>query len=300
MNLIVYSEFGSNEKVNLIDISIQDITKTMNNIDWKLFHQVIIYRNNYNWIEVGGYLWEGKFSCIYFENNSEYIMEDPPTSSKELTGILISYFKDDGIFKIEYDFIDGTTQFRKKQRVTKINGNKLHPTKKKGTYLILGILGLIILRFAYGHYRANSLNDPYSYSVFIIILGIIGLIYIYKKNKNEKEKNELKYRKVEELKSNIDLYKPKIKTQNLPLTMKKYMSIFEKWGIKNRTLRENLYENSDYDELIELKSVEKIRNEMENFISMNDNQKTNEKVAIKLTLKAYNELGLWSWETKKN
>ena len=63
-------------------------------------------------------------------------------------------------------------------------------------------------------------------------------------------------------------------------------------------LRNELYENAKQNELIELKSVENNRDLIEKWVENNSDNNPDISKALNLTLKSYDELGLWTWETK--
>lgn len=99
MELVVISNYGSDEKIISESTSISEIKETMNRIYWNEFHQVILSIDNGNWIEVGGSLYEDGLSSAYQENGQPFIINKTPTSIDHMTEILISYFKGDGKFK---------------------------------------------------------------------------------------------------------------------------------------------------------------------------------------------------------
>jgi len=62
-------------------------------------------------------------------------------------------------------------------------------------------------------------------------------------------------------------------------------------------LRENLYDNASKKELLELKSIENKRENIEKWIEEESEKNTqNSSEAFKLALKAYDDLGLWTWK----
>ena len=104
MELMVLSNYGAEEKIISDSTTVEEIRKTMNDLNWIDFHQVVLSTNNNNWIEVGGNLNEDGLSSMYEENGKQYIISKPPSSVKHMTEILISYFNGDGKFKIENRF----------------------------------------------------------------------------------------------------------------------------------------------------------------------------------------------------
>lgn len=105
MELLVLSDFGSKENLKKENPSESDILETMNSIDWNLFHQVCLSKNDNDWIEVGGSLKEDGLSAIYEKNNEQFVIDKPPTSINELIEILLSYFNNNGKFNKKYKFI---------------------------------------------------------------------------------------------------------------------------------------------------------------------------------------------------
>lgn len=101
MELLVISNYGSDEKLISDSTNIGQIKETMNGINWNEFHQVILSINNNNWIEVGGNLSEDGLSSVFEENGKQFIINKPPSSIDHMTKILLSYFNGDGKFKLE-------------------------------------------------------------------------------------------------------------------------------------------------------------------------------------------------------
>ncbi len=104
MELMVLSNYGAEEKIISDSTTVEEIKKTMNELNWSDFHQVVLSTNNNNWIEVGGNLNEDGLSSMYEENGKQFVISEPPSSVKHMTEILISYFNGDGKFKIENRF----------------------------------------------------------------------------------------------------------------------------------------------------------------------------------------------------
>jgi hypothetical protein len=67
-----------------------------------------------------------------------------------------------------------------------------------------------------------------------------------------------------------------------------------KWGIDNNILRTDLYDHSTNSDLSELKKIESKTDIITNWIK-SDSRVGIKKRALQLTLDAYNELGLWTW-----
>ena len=101
MELMVLSNYGAEEKIISDSTSIDQIKKTMKNLNWNKFHQVVLSTDNNNWIEVGGSLNEDGLSSMYEENGNQFIINKPPSSIDHMIEILISYFNEDGKFKTE-------------------------------------------------------------------------------------------------------------------------------------------------------------------------------------------------------
>jgi hypothetical protein len=104
MNLIVLSDFGSEEELISDSVTIDQITNTMNSIDWLNFHQVIINKPNGDWIDVGGSLEEDGLSIAYQENNKEYVIVTAPTDIETLENALLSFHAGDGKFQVSHLF----------------------------------------------------------------------------------------------------------------------------------------------------------------------------------------------------
>lgn len=104
MKLTVLSNYGSKEKVISENATADQIIETMLSIDWKVFHQVILGKDNDDWLEVGGNLKSDGLSVTYEEMGQQYFIVKPPVSVDQMTKILLSYHAGDGIFKQENKF----------------------------------------------------------------------------------------------------------------------------------------------------------------------------------------------------
>ena len=71
MELLVLSDYGSEEILKKEEISESDILETMNAIDWNLFHLVGLSKNDSDWIEVGGNTGVDGLSVMYEKNNEQ-------------------------------------------------------------------------------------------------------------------------------------------------------------------------------------------------------------------------------------
>ena|SRR5690554_57584 len=139
--------------------------------------------------------------------------------------------------------------------------------------------------------RPTYSREPILYS--ILVLGIsANLIYGYYRNKKaEKHSLQIKNNEVKKLTKN---YQPIVKAENIPEELLQYIKIINLWGTNNKILREYLYEKSDKRDLIPLKKfVDNNLDLISRHIKTSENQQISK--ALKLTLTAYNELGLWTW-----
>jgi hypothetical protein len=116
IELLVLSDFGSKEEVIKTNVSLQEIQNVMDGINWEHFHQVVLSRSDYDWIEVGGNLKEDGLACIFEKDGEQFVIDEAPTSVREITEILISYFYNDGEFQRKYEFT-GETKEEKKTEV---------------------------------------------------------------------------------------------------------------------------------------------------------------------------------------
>jgi len=119
ISLLVLSDYGSVEKINLPNILENDIVTIMKDIDWRQFHQVVLSRNDNDWIEVGGNLGKDGLSCMYEENGEVFVIYFAPTSVNQLIEILISYYRNDGEFNSKYHFTGEFDQIRRKEEDAK-------------------------------------------------------------------------------------------------------------------------------------------------------------------------------------
>ncbi|MEQ9164896.1 MAG: hypothetical protein RLO12_01455 [Fulvivirga sp.] len=138
-------------------------------------------------------------------------------------------------------------------------------------------------------------KDPYIYAVLVI--SFVGyLIYenFYRLPKIEKVKETTRNNQLEQLLERKLEYEPKINPMIVPETFRDFIPLAKKWGIDNRILREHLYESANDSELLELKKIEIESKSIKQWIE--STERTSETTAFSLTLQAYSELGLWTWE----
>jgi len=139
-------------------------------------------------------------------------------------------------------------------------------------------------------------KNPYAMAVlFAFLAGHIYYENVYRKGKIDSKKSEIKSKHLGELKSNIKDYNPNIAIDKIPSELNNLIPIILKWGVNNKMLRENLYENAEKSELLELKSIESQKENLQEWIESNQDEEETIK-AINLTLKSYDDLGLWTWE----
>ena len=166
MELLVLSDYGSRENLKKKNPSESDILETMNSIDWNLFHQVCLSKNDYDWIEVGGNLKEDGLSAMYEKNNEQFVIDKAPSSINQLTEILLSYFNNDGKFNKKYKFIgennnsDSTYDSKKvynqlfeNERKASFEKNK---TEKYGLMQIIELFIFAPYYFIRGSYKFKS------------------------------------------------------------------------------------------------------------------------------------------------
>ena len=106
MKLTVIENYGSRVKEISQYATVREITDTMNSINWKDFHQVVLTNDENNWVEVGGNITDDGLSVVYAEDKVQYIIVDPPTTVERMTKILLSYFAGDGRFNPHCSFCD--------------------------------------------------------------------------------------------------------------------------------------------------------------------------------------------------
>ncbi len=171
-------------------------------------------------------------------------------------------------------------------------------SRKKQIRLFLAAIFWIAIYFIAKSQKFEMDKNPYLMGIiYAVFIGHIWYEGIYKKKKIENKKTEIKSKHISELKAQQTGFIPEINNEFLPTELVEFIPLFNKWGIDNKMLRDDLYENAKQDELIELKSIENKRGIIEKCIENNsDNQNISK--ALNLTLKSYDDLGLWTWETK--
>uniref|UniRef100_UPI00404ABB79 hypothetical protein n=1 Tax=Flavobacterium sp. TaxID=239 RepID=UPI00404ABB79 len=172
--------------------------------------------------------------------------------------------------------------------------------RKKQIRLILIAVFWIAIYFISKSQRFASDKNPY-FMVIIYSVFIGHIIYegIYEKKKIEDKKSEIKNKHLAELKNKQSDLTPKINSEDLPSELVEFIPVFKKWGFDNKILKNDLYESAKQHELFELKSIENKRDIIEKWIENNSDDKPDISKAMNLTLESYDELGLWTWETKK-
>jgi|GEM_PF-1196593 hypothetical protein len=100
MKLILLSDYGSSEKIISNESTEKMIIELIDSLDWNNFYQVIIEKENKDYMEVSGSLdpTDG-LSALYQENKKQYVIVNPPKTIAELKKIAISYFKNDKYWK---------------------------------------------------------------------------------------------------------------------------------------------------------------------------------------------------------
>jgi hypothetical protein len=103
VELIIFSENGKYEK-KLKNISVEDIIKIMQTLDWNFFQQLMLKKDENDWLEVSGNLGEDGLACLFQENDDVHVIDEPPVSVEHMTRILISYFQEDDRLKEKNSF----------------------------------------------------------------------------------------------------------------------------------------------------------------------------------------------------
>ena len=209
MELLVLSDYGSIELIKKENPSELEILKTMDSIDWNLFHQVLLSRNDYDWIEVGGNLIEDGLSVAFEKNNEQFVIDKAPDSIEQLTEILVSYFKNDGVFYEKYSFTGETNpidsnndaekvfnQIIKKERENSLEKNE---TEK---YELIEIVELFLFApyyFIRGSFRFKSFkhlkDENYQFKlkqkIIIYILSFLSWFFFIAYQVNDYERKRL-------------------------------------------------------------------------------------------------------------
>lgn len=105
MKLTVLSDYGSKEKIVSEQATSNQIIQTITGIDWHAFHQVILHKDNGDWMEVSGSLGDDGLSSMYEEDGVQYVINRPPSSIKHMTTILMSYLSGDQKYKINNTYV---------------------------------------------------------------------------------------------------------------------------------------------------------------------------------------------------
>ena len=94
MKLWALSNYGETEQLISNRANEALIKSSINSLNWKEFHQVILEKSSGDFIEVGGSLGEDGLSAIYQKDEEQFVIISKPKSVEELTSILVLYFKD--------------------------------------------------------------------------------------------------------------------------------------------------------------------------------------------------------------
>lgn len=144
--------------------------------------------------------------------------------------------------------------------------------------------------------RLKQDKNPYIYGILVVsLIGYIIYENFYRVPKIEKTKKKVRGQQLSELLNEKEKYEPKINPDSVPSSFKNYVPLAIKWGISNVIIREHIYDQADKSELLELKKIEKDKEEIEEWINTG-NAVMDEKKAFELTLQAYEDLGLWTWD----
>lgn len=100
MKLTALSNYGSKTNEISTFVTIDQIKETMNSINWKDFHQVILEKNNSDYLEVSGNITDDGLSVMYQEKGKQYFIANPPTTVAQMIIILLSYHSGDEKFKV--------------------------------------------------------------------------------------------------------------------------------------------------------------------------------------------------------
>lgn len=84
--------------------SANDVSELIETIDWNIFHQVLlVQKKNDDFIEVGGSKEDG-FSVLVEIAHEQFVIEEEPTSPRELEKFLLRYLEVADLVMQEYKF----------------------------------------------------------------------------------------------------------------------------------------------------------------------------------------------------
>ena len=100
MQLSVLSDYGATERIITQGASPEIVEKTISNLDWDGFHQVVMTKRNGDWLEVGGSLnpTDG-LSVMYEEDGQQVVIKEPPATIAFLIQVAIAYVNNTGRWK---------------------------------------------------------------------------------------------------------------------------------------------------------------------------------------------------------
>lgn len=157
-DLLLLSDYGLKEDINLTDVSIDTIDEVMNKVDWNLFHQLVLSRSKEEWLEVSGNIQEDGLSSSYKENEEVFVIKKAPGSVDELNNILKSYINNDDEFKKQHRYIgDKEAEVIQKKKYAKWHKEyqikQKEESKQKGLRIFLAVI-IFILLFIIPYYSA--------------------------------------------------------------------------------------------------------------------------------------------------
>ncbi len=92
MKLYHIENYGAKTHGISKNASIEDIESLMQELDWQGFHQVVLEKNNGDWLEVGGSLNpEDGLSVMFEENGKQLVIKTPPQTVVEMMDFLTMY-----------------------------------------------------------------------------------------------------------------------------------------------------------------------------------------------------------------
>lgn len=153
---------------------------------------------------------------------------------------------------------------------------------------VFGVIALVALIIGRLFFRDHPL---YLVAIISISCGYL-IVYRSRESKLKKRRVEIKNQTIQVRKAQEVL---SLDINEIPKGLQHVKKCAEKWGSSDPLIREDLYNNTSREELIVLKEcVEQNINALEEYVNREDG--SNESIAIQNMYKAYEELGLWTWE----